>query len=145
MEGEYEINGELEWQFESLMEFFGKEVAENLVKKQGWSIGLMPDSKSEDAEEQKLIDEYFPILSDELEGPLTDEHQFAYEQNEYIIWTLRKGEHEVYISGRFWQHSVAKVRDIDTLVVQISNDFPQDILDYLRVNSPFSIGSYASV
>ena len=33
MEGEYDINGELGWQFESLMEFFSEEVAETLVKK----------------------------------------------------------------------------------------------------------------
>ena len=132
MEGNYELH--LESHFEEMDEFFGDNVVNELVEKRGWTIGIMGVSESPDENVQRLIDEYMEIIGGE-HSP-TEEQEEAVNNNEFNIWILEKDEHGIHISSRPWQKENNAVRNIESLTRYISDNFPSDVLDFIRKNSP---------
>ena len=91
-----------------------------LVEQHGWDAELVIEHRSDDPATQRLIDEYFDILCDNIEKELTDEHEEAAENNEHLSLKLTKDEHVLVLRYESFE------------VISTSEGFPDEVIALLK-------------
>ncbi|MBQ70368.1 MAG: hypothetical protein CMA65_02630 [Euryarchaeota archaeon] len=97
---------------------------DDLVENQDWDFGKEIDWTADDPKTQALLKEAWAILADEIEGEFTEDHQKVIDQTQKEEWVLRKGEH------------VMKLSYSEGRILSTSEDFPMDVIERIKQESP---------
>lgn len=97
---------------------------DDLVEHQDWDFDKEIDWVADDPKTQALLKEAWAILADEIEGEFTEDHQEVIDQTQKEEWVLRKGEH------------VMKLSYSEGRILSTSEDFPMDVIERIKQESP---------
>lgn len=97
---------------------------DDLVEHQDWDFDKEIDWVADDPKTQALLKEAWAILADEIEGEFTEDHQKVIDQTQKEEWVLRKGEH------------VMKLSYSEGRILSTSEDFPMDVIERIKQESP---------
>ena len=117
MSGMYHGGHETHW--EDVYYTYGNGI-DILVEQHGWDAELVIEHRSDNPATQRLIDEYFEILCDNIEKELTDEHEEAAENNEHLSLKLTKDEHVLVLRYESFE------------VISNSEGFPDEVIALLK-------------
>ena len=95
-----------------------------LVEHQDWDFDKEIDWVTDDPKTLILLTEAWAILADEIEGEFTEDHQEVIDQTQKEEWVLRKGEH------------VMKLSYSEGRILSTSEDFPMDVIERIKQESP---------
>jgi hypothetical protein len=97
---------------------------DDLVEYQDWDFDKEIDWVTDDPKTLILLTEAWAILADEIEGEFTEDHQEVIDQTQKEEWVLRKGEH------------VMKLSYSEGSILSTSEDFPMDVIERIKQESP---------
>ena len=97
---------------------------DDLVEHQDWDFDKEIDWVTDDPKTLILLTEAWAILADEIEGEFTEDHQEVIDQTQKEEWVLRKGEH------------VMKLSYSEGRILSTSEDFPMDVIERIKQESP---------
>ena len=97
---------------------------DDLVEHQDWDFDKEIDWVANDPKTLTLLTEAWAILADEIEGEFTEDHQEVIDQTQKEEWVLRKGEH------------VMKLSYSEGRILSTSEDFPMDVIERIKQESP---------
>ena len=97
---------------------------DDLVEHQDWDFDKEIDWVADDPKTLTLLTEAWAILADEIEGEFTEDHQEVIDQTQKEEWVLRKGEH------------VMKLSYSEGRILSTSEDFPMDVIERIKQESP---------
>ena len=97
---------------------------DDLVEHQDWDFDKEIDWVTDDPKTLILLTEAWAILADEIEGEFTEDHQEVIDQTQKEEWVLRKGEH------------VMKLSYSEGRILSTSDDFPMDVIERIKQESP---------
>ena len=97
---------------------------DDLVEYQDWDFDKEFDWGTDDPKTLILLTEAWAILADEIEGEFTEDHQEVIDQTQNEEWVLRKGEH------------VMKLSYSEGRILSTSEDFPMDVIERIKQESP---------